>query len=124
MSGAMKIDHIHFYVEDAVQTSDWLIQKMGFQSSSQQISANTHTEIVGTGQVSFWFSSALNRASPVADYLANHPEGVADVAFLVEDLDLILANIDRLDVKVIDDRLRFNACCTSSAAAAAASAAS
>jgi 4-hydroxyphenylpyruvate dioxygenase len=103
MLGAMKIDHIHFYVEDAVETSDWLIQKMGFQSSSQQISKHTHTEIVGSGQISFWISSALHATSPVAAYLTSHPAGVADVAFLVEDLELILAKIDQLAIKVIPD---------------------
>ncbi len=100
----MKIDHIHFYVEDAAQTSDWLIQKMGFQSSGQQVSEHTHTEVVSSGRVVFRVSSALDRTSPVAAYLANHPAGVADVAFLVEDLELILARIDRLNIKVITDR--------------------
>jgi 4-hydroxyphenylpyruvate dioxygenase len=100
----MKIDHIHFYVEDAVQTSDWLIQKMGFQSSSQQISEHTHTEVVSSGQVSFRVSSAIDRTSPVAAYLAHHPAGVADVAFVVDDLDLILARIDRLNIPVITDQ--------------------
>jgi 4-hydroxyphenylpyruvate dioxygenase len=100
----MKIDHIHFYVEDAAQTSDWLIQKMGFQSSSPQINEHTHTEMVSSGQVAFRVSSALNETSPVADYLANHPSGVADVAFLVEDLDLVLGRIDRLNIKVITDQ--------------------
>jgi 4-hydroxyphenylpyruvate dioxygenase len=100
----MKIDHIHFYVEDAVQTSDWLIQTMGFQSTNQQISEHTHTEIVSSGQVSFRVSSAIDQTSPVAAYLAHHPAGVADVAFVVEDLELILAKIDRLNISVITDR--------------------
>jgi 4-hydroxyphenylpyruvate dioxygenase len=104
----MKIDHIHFYVEDAVKTSDWLIQKMGFQSSSQQISEHTHTEVVSSGQVSFRVSSAIDRTSPVAAYLAHHPAGVADVAFVVDDLDLILARIDRLNIPVITDRALHN----------------
>jgi 4-hydroxyphenylpyruvate dioxygenase len=100
----MKIDHIHFYVEDAAQTSDWLIQKMGFQSSSQQISDHTHTEVVSSGQVSLRVSSAIDRTSPVATYLTNHPAGVADVAFMVDDLELLLARIDRLNISVITDR--------------------
>jgi 4-hydroxyphenylpyruvate dioxygenase len=104
----MKIDHIHFYVEDAVQTSGWLIQKMGFQSSSQQTNEHTHTQVVSSGQVSLWVSSALNSDSPVADYLAHHPAGVADVAFVVEDLDMILDRIDRLNIKVITDRALHN----------------
>jgi 4-hydroxyphenylpyruvate dioxygenase len=104
----MKIDHIHFYVEDAVQTSDWLIQKMGFQSSSQQISEHTHTEVVSSGQVSFRVSSAIDRTSPVAAYLAHHPAGVADVAFVVDNLELILDRVDRLNISVITDRALHN----------------
>ncbi len=100
----MKIDHIHFYVEDAEQTSDWLIQKMGFQSSSQQISEHTHTEVVSSGQISFRVSSAINRTSPVAAYLAHHPAGVADVAFVVDDWELILDRIDRLKTPVVNDQ--------------------
>jgi 4-hydroxyphenylpyruvate dioxygenase len=101
----MKIDHIHFYVEDAMQTSNWLIQKMGFQSSSQQISQHTHTEVVSSSQVSLRVSAALDQTSPVAAYLARHPAGVADIAFAVDDLELILARIDRLNIKVITDDL-------------------
>jgi 4-hydroxyphenylpyruvate dioxygenase len=104
----MKIDHIHFYVEDAVQTSDWLIQKMGFQSCGQQISNYTHTEVVSSGQVSFRVSSAIDRTSPVAAYLACHPAGVADVAFVVDDLELILDRIDQLNIPVISDRTLHN----------------
>ncbi len=99
----MKIDHIHFYVEDAVRTSDWLIQKMGFQSSSQHISEHTHTEIVSSGRICLRVSSALDRTSPVAAYLAHHPAGVADVAFVVDDLELMLGRIDRLNIPVVID---------------------
>ncbi len=104
----MKIDHIHFYVEDAVQTSDWLIQKMGFQSSSQQVSAHTHTEVVSSGQVLFQISSAIDQTSPVAAYLARHPAGVADVAFVVDDLELLLARIDRLNIPIITEQALHN----------------
>jgi 4-hydroxyphenylpyruvate dioxygenase len=99
----MKIAHIHFYVEDAAQTSNWLIQKMGFQSTGQQISLHTQTEVLSSGRVHLWVSGALNRTSPVAAYLSRHPAGVADVAFLVEDLDLMRARIDRLNIPISSD---------------------
>jgi 4-hydroxyphenylpyruvate dioxygenase len=104
----MRIDHIHFYVEDAAKTSDWLIQKMGFQSSSPQLSEHTHTEILSSGQISFRVSSALDRTSPVAKYLVDHPAGVADVAFVVEDWELLLAKIDRLSIPIISDLVANN----------------
>ncbi len=98
----MHIDHIHFYVENAVQTRDWLIQKMGFQSSGHQINEHTHTEIVTQGVVVFRISAAINPTSPVASYLTTHPAGVADVAFLVDDLDVFSQKIADLDIPVID----------------------
>jgi 4-hydroxyphenylpyruvate dioxygenase len=97
----MKIDHIHFYVEDAAQVRDWLIQKMGFGSGGQHVSEHTHTEIVGNNTVLLRVSSALHESSPVAKYLAAHPAGVVDIAFLVDDLELLAAKIDRLDIQIM-----------------------
>jgi 4-hydroxyphenylpyruvate dioxygenase len=91
----MKIDHIHFYVKDALQMRDWLIQKMGFQSCGHQISEHTHTEIVRSGEILFRLSAAVNLSSPVTAYLGSHPEGVVDIAFLVDDLAACLTQIDR-----------------------------
>jgi 4-hydroxyphenylpyruvate dioxygenase len=97
----MKIDHIHFYVEDAAQLRDWLIQKMGFQSGGQEITAHTHTELVGSGQIVFWLSAARHESSPVARYLSQHPAGVVDIAFVVDDLAAYVAKIDRLQLTTI-----------------------
>jgi 4-hydroxyphenylpyruvate dioxygenase len=99
----MKIDHIHFYVEDAAQTRDWLIQKMGFRSYGQAINPHTHTEFVGNSAVQFWVSAALSESSTVANYLASHPAGVADVAFRVDDLDGFLAKHAERDLQIISE---------------------
>ncbi len=99
----MKIDHIHFFVEDAAQTRDWLIQKMGFQSGGQQVDEHTCTELVGSSTVLFRVSSARSESSPVANYLASHPAGVANIAFLVDDLELWAEKIARLDINVIEE---------------------
>ncbi len=102
----MKIDHIHFFVEDAAQTRDWLIQKMGFQSGGQQVDEHTCTELVGNSSVLFRVSAARSGSSPVAHYLASHPAGVVNIAFLVDDLELLSARIEHLGIKIIegDDR--------------------
>jgi 4-hydroxyphenylpyruvate dioxygenase len=99
----MKIDHIHFFVEDAAQTRDWLIQKMGFQSGGYQVNEHTRTELVGNSSVLFRVSAALGESSPVAHYLADHPAGVANIAFLVDDLESLSARITRLGIKVIEE---------------------
>jgi 4-hydroxyphenylpyruvate dioxygenase len=101
----MKIDHIHFYVEDAAQTRDWLIQKMGFQSYGRAINTETHTEFVGNSAVQFRVSSPLSETSLVANYLASHPAGVADVAFRVDDLDGFLAKQADRNLQIISESI-------------------
>jgi 4-hydroxyphenylpyruvate dioxygenase len=81
----MNIDHIHFYVEDARHWRDWFVQVLGFRSSTPRLSSHTQTEVVESGTVCFWLSSALNPDSPVTQYLQQHPPGVVDVAFQVDD---------------------------------------
>jgi 4-hydroxyphenylpyruvate dioxygenase len=97
----MKIDHIHFYVRDASRMRDWLIQKMGFQSDGQQITEHTQTEIVRSGEILFHLSAALSPFSPVTAYLGSHPEGVVDIAFLVDDLAACLTQIDRWGAQIM-----------------------
>ncbi len=97
----MNIDHVHFYVEDALFWRDWFIQVLEFQSVSSQANssqanssqADRHTqrEVVKSGAVVFWLSSALTEQSPVADYLQQHPPGIVDVAFQVRDLATAIA---------------------------------
>ncbi len=92
----MQIDHIHFYVEDAGQSRDWFIQKMGFYSIPNEFcftiapSGHTQVEVVAHGSIYLVFSAPLNDSSPVADFLRAHPPGVVDVALAVEDLDTVM----------------------------------
>jgi 4-hydroxyphenylpyruvate dioxygenase len=81
----MNIDHIHFYVEEARHWRDWFVQVFGFRSTACRCNDHTQTEVVESGTVCFWLSSALSPESPVAQYLQRHPPGVVDVAFQVDD---------------------------------------
>jgi len=47
--------------------------------------------VVQHGSIYFVLSSPLSSVSPVAEFLQQHPPGVADVAFLVEDLGSVMA---------------------------------
>ncbi len=91
----MQIDHIHFYVEDARQSRDWFIQKMGFYSIPNEfcftIAPSNHTqiEVVANGSIYLIFSAPLNDSSPVYQFLSAHPPGVVDVAFGVEDVETV-----------------------------------
>ena len=88
----MKIDHVHFYVEDAKVWRDWFVHHLGFTAVDSSISSvHTCTEVVSNGIVRFLLSSALLPTSPVAAFLRQHPPGVADVAFVMEDVEGAIA---------------------------------
>ncbi|MFH7028718.1 MAG: 4-hydroxyphenylpyruvate dioxygenase [Heteroscytonema crispum UTEX LB 1556] len=88
----MKIDRVHFYVEDAKAWRDWFVHHLGFQAVAGGISSfDTCTEVVKCGSVCFMLSSPLLPTSPVAEFLRQHPPGVADVAFCVEDVEKAIA---------------------------------
>jgi 4-hydroxyphenylpyruvate dioxygenase len=88
----MKIDHVRFYVTDASATRDWFIQRLGFQSVAGGASEQSQVEIVRSGNIFFVLCSALTGDSPVAEYLRQHPAGVADLAFEVEDVATIVTH--------------------------------
>lgn len=87
----MQIDHFHFYVENAQKWRDWFVGKLGFQALGSDTSNHTRTEAVKSGPVCILLSSALTSASPVADFLRSHSPGIADIAFLVKDIESLIA---------------------------------
>jgi len=87
----MDFDHIHFYVENAMESRDWFREKLGFKAIASQTSQHTQKEIINRGQVYFALSSAITPASPVTNFLSLHPPGVADVAFRVRDINSVVA---------------------------------
>lgn len=80
----MVIDHIHFYVEDAVSQRDRFIEKLACHSVGCTRDSQTHTEVLKSGSVYFVLSSPLSDTSPVFSYLQVHPAGVVDVALRLD----------------------------------------
>jgi 4-hydroxyphenylpyruvate dioxygenase len=109
----MKIDHVHFYVKDALVWQDWFVSHLGFQavtdyiipltltSSNEYGSFHTCTKVVKSGAVCFLLSSPLLPTSPVAEFLRQHPPGVADVAFAVEDVEKAIALAAQHNAKIL-----------------------
>lgn len=83
----MNIDYVHFYVEDARQWQSWFIHQLGFQLISSHLSSHTLTYEVGRRAIRFLISAPRSESSPIAQYLRCHPDGVADLAFRVTDLE-------------------------------------
>lgn len=97
----MKIDCIHFYVTNAAQIQDLLTRKIGLWDLGVNINEQTIEYLVGNDHLLFSISSPLNSASPVAEYLQNHPSGVKGVSFQVPDLGVIRRRVDRLGLEII-----------------------
>jgi 4-hydroxyphenylpyruvate dioxygenase len=100
----VQIDYVRFYVEDAKKFRDWFVQIFGFRSIGSRIDDRTHTEIVACGTIRFVLSSPLTETSPVAAYLRQHPPGVADIAFLADDLDAIVDRAIAFGVELLEPR--------------------
>jgi 4-hydroxyphenylpyruvate dioxygenase len=99
----MKIDCIHFYVVNAHDTKDLLIQQMGLDFLGERIDEQTIEYLVGNAHLLFSISSPLNSASPVAKYLEDHPSGVKGISFQVPDLAVIRHRVDRLGLEMLSD---------------------
>ena len=87
----MEIDHVHFYVEDAQRSRDWFVRTLSFQAVASGANQHTHTEVVKSGPIYLILSSPLSPASPVDQFLRSHPAGVADLAFQVPHLEIVVA---------------------------------
>ena len=99
----MKIDRVHFYVENAQASRDWFINQLGFQSVASHVSLHACTEVVNNGAVCFVLSSPLTLASPVAKFLERHPPGVADITFSVDDVENAIALASLGGAKVLEN---------------------
>ena len=98
----MKIDQIHFYVDNASHWRDWFISQMGFnQVASGNSDPNTLLEVVKSGEAEFLLYSADNEKSPVAEYLKYHPPGVAAITFEVAELEQHLSHLLSTDVTML-----------------------
>ena len=97
----MKIDRIHFYVVNANDTKDLLIQQMGLKFLGERVDEQTIEYLVGNAHLLFSISSPLNSASPVAKYLQDHPSGVKGISFQVPDLAVIRQRVDLLGLEIL-----------------------
>ena len=105
----MKIDSVHFYVTDAVNTSNWFINYLGFQVVDSYQNDEFLTIAISTFQsclsanksILFVISSPINNYGTVARYLASRAEGVVDLSFRVYRLQSIINNAEDRGIKIL-----------------------
>ena len=84
----MKIDQIHFYVENASWWRNWFISQMGFEAVTPPYRDETMLiEGVKSGEAEFILYSPESEESFLAHYLKQHPPGVAEVTFTIGNLE-------------------------------------
>lgn len=86
----MEIDHVHFYVDNAIEWRDWFVHYLGCEAIATTYDHQTCTAVVNSNSAQFFLSSPLTSDSPVANFFQKHPAGVADIAFRVDDLDAVM----------------------------------
>lgn len=90
----MDIDHLHFYVDDGVIWQRWFIQRCGGCLLSSWQDQQVQRSLLTLGQVPILLSAPLTSAAgAVSQYLVRHPNGIADVAFRVNNLEQQLEHI-------------------------------
>lgn len=98
----MDFDRISFYVENALASRDWFVNRLGFQATAASANSHTHTEIVSSGNVSFILSSPLTPTSPAASWLKFHPPGIFDIGLRVKNIELTVARAAKEGAKVLE----------------------
>ena len=99
----MQIDSIHFYVTDARNTSNWLINCLDFQLVDLVRDDNFLTVAIAKGAIFFIFSSPLKTSGVVAHYLDSHAEGIVDLSFRVHNLNSISDRANYYSIKVLQN---------------------
>ncbi|MEO0349907.1 MAG: VOC family protein, partial [Cyanobacteria bacterium P01_A01_bin.15] len=92
----MKIDHIHFFVEDAARQRNWFIKQLGWTFVKRATLCDRNLEILRYRDTLFALSSPRTATGPVAQYLRTHAPGVANVAIQVENLAAAQHRLGRL----------------------------
>jgi 4-hydroxyphenylpyruvate dioxygenase len=97
----MVIDSVHFYVNDATNTSNWFINCLEFQLVDLYQDDDTLTIAIAKKAIFLVISSPLNNHSSVAHYLSKRAEGVVDITFKVEGLKILLDRVHNSGIKIL-----------------------
>ncbi|MEO1095697.1 MAG: 4-hydroxyphenylpyruvate dioxygenase [Cyanobacteria bacterium J06638_28] len=91
----MDIAYLHLYVRNADSWRDWFVQNLNFQSMSTTGLAQFGDRAVQSGHIRILLSSEHSGNPEVTQFLQQHPEGVADVAFRVNALDTWITQVQQ-----------------------------
>lgn len=104
----LSFDHITFYVGNAKQAASYYTTRFGFEDYAYQGLETGSRQLVKhavrQNRIVFVFVSAYEPGHrELGDHLVRHGDGVKDVAFEVEDLDVIVRRAKERGAKVVRD---------------------
>ncbi|XP_017322359.1 4-hydroxyphenylpyruvate dioxygenase [Ictalurus punctatus] len=104
----ISFDHLTFWVGNAKQAASFYCNKLGFEPLAycglETGSREVVSHVVKQGKIIFVFSSALNPGNKeMGEHLVKHGDGVKDVAFTVEDCELLVQNARERGATIIKE---------------------
>lgn len=92
-----KIDYVEFYVGNARQAMHFYRSVFGFQPIAykglETGSRDATSFALQQGKITFVVTAPLNPDGEVAEHVRTHGDGVKDMCFLVDDVDLVYAGV-------------------------------
>ncbi|WP_445664579.1 4-hydroxyphenylpyruvate dioxygenase [Fodinibius sp. AD559] len=89
--GLQDVDFVEHYVGNAKQASHFYQTVFGFElkaySGLETGNRDRASYLLQQGNIRFLVTSSLNSNSPIADHIANHGDGIRDIAMHVENVD-------------------------------------
>lgn len=97
----MRLHHVHFYVEDA---ETWRDRLLPIHTHCRRVDAtgSTLTYQIQWGDLVVYLSSPQNPTSPIAQFLAQHSPGIAEIGLMGVDVDAIAQAIQTQGGQLVD----------------------
>lgn len=89
----MQFNHLHFFVDNVAAWHDRFVRRWGATPLDSGSQPAATSRLVSLGQVPLLFSAPEPQGGPVARYLQQHPPGIGDMAFQVDQLEPIVTTL-------------------------------
>ncbi len=103
--GIIRVHHVNFYVTDIGDWASYFVHRFNFREIAHggpySGKGDRVCRVVGHGRIRFILTQAAYHESVVAGFLRKHPQGVADIAFLVHDAAYALEECAKRGAKVV-----------------------
>ncbi|XP_054008124.1 4-hydroxyphenylpyruvate dioxygenase [Hylaeus anthracinus] len=102
------VDHVTFWVGNAKQAASYYCTRMGFERfcyrGLETGSRHVASHVVKQNQIVFVFESAYEPDNKeIGNHISRHGDGVRDIAFAVEDIDIIVKIAKQRGAKIVKD---------------------